>query len=175
MILTGNEIAKQHNLGKIIIDPFNIKNVNPNSYNYHLDDKYIIADKNQSIIHSIPYFEYKIIPIDGLLLIPGNLYLCNTYEIIGSEYFVTSLIGRSSLGRLGVFLELSADLGNLGPAHKWTLEITCIQPIVIYPYMPVGQISFWVPTGEVELYCGKYTNFNIAHPSLDKKLINDLL
>ena len=62
MILTGNEIAKQHNLGKIIIDPFNIKNVNPNSYNYHLDDKYIIADKNQSIIHSIPYFEYKIIP-----------------------------------------------------------------------------------------------------------------
>jgi dCTP deaminase len=60
-----------------------------------------------------------------------------------------------------LFLEISADLGNLGTAHKWTLEITSVQPVIIYPYMKIGQVSFWIPEGDIINYQGNYTNFNI--------------
>ena len=33
MILTGSEIAKQVIKNKIVIEPFNYENINPNSYN----------------------------------------------------------------------------------------------------------------------------------------------
>lgn len=53
-----------------------------------------------------------------------------------------SLIGRSSTGRLGLFLQVSADLGHTGAEHKWTLELVAAKPIKIYPNMIIGQISF---------------------------------
>lgn len=85
------------------------------------------------------------IPADGYLFTPGRVYLATTVEVIGSHHYVPSLIGRSSLGRLGVYLQVSADLGNLGAIHAWTLEIVVCQPIRLYSDMIVGQVSFWTP------------------------------
>lgn len=164
MILSGQEIMKQVKNKNIIIEPFEQKNINPNSYNYRLGHQYKIVSidetldyKNRSIDENNPlsYISEK-----GLLIEPGKIYLATTYEIIGSHKFVTLLIGRSSVGRLGLFLEISADLGNLGTAHKWTLEITSVQPVIIYPYMKIGQVSFWIPEGDMINYQGNYTNFN---------------
>uniref|UniRef100_UPI001FF49043 dCTP deaminase n=1 Tax=Brachybacterium sp. Marseille-Q7125 TaxID=2932815 RepID=UPI001FF49043 len=101
-----------------------------------------------------PATKELVIPADGLVLQPGQLYIGNTVERIGSSCYVPSLIGRSSLGRLGMYLQLSADMGNLGASHQWTLEITVVQPLRVYPGMVCGQVSFWVPTGEVALYDG---------------------
>ena len=106
----------------------------------------------------------------GMLLMPGQLYLANTREIIGSKRFVVSLIGRSSVGRLGLFVQLSADMGNLGAAHQWTLELTCAQPVVIYPNMTIGQISFWQTTGSIALYAGCYTDHCEPTPALGEIL-----
>ena len=118
MILSGQEIIKEVKNKNIIIEPFEQKNINPNSYNYKLGNQYKIVSidetldyKNRSIDENNPlsYISEK-----GLLIEPGKIYLATTYEIIGSHKFVTLLIGRSSVGRLGLFLEISADLGNLG-------------------------------------------------------------
>ncbi len=79
---------------------------------------------------------------------------------------MTSLIGRSSVGRLGLFVQISADLGNLGPAHQWTLELTCVQPVKVYPGMRIGQVSFWAATGQVRQYEGVYMKYNIPMHSL---------
>lgn len=167
MILTGKEIVRQVKMGKIIIDPFDEKNVNPNSYNYRLGSFYRIAKSNIFDTDDSIF----LIPESGLLLRPGSIILSNTYEIIGSENFVTSLIGRSSIGRLGLFVQISADLGHLGSSHKWTLELTCVQPILIYPKMKIGQISFWVSTGEYDKYHGSYTNYNIPQICMDSQLL----
>lgn len=136
MILSGTEIINQVNQSHIVIDPFDSKLINPNSYNYRLGDIYTYVPPDHSVSH-IPFKEHCLsIPSDGLVLKPGYVYLATTYERIGSTKFVTILIGRSSIGRLGLFLEISADLGNLGPAHKWTLELTCIQPVIKpYPFV----------------------------------------
>lgn len=153
MILTGSEIEKQVRNGKINITPFDKGNINPNSYNYRLDYNLKIVSHSVSLgEQSSEEAEIIEIPEDGYLLQPGRVYLANTFESIGSRFYVASLIGRSSLGRLGLFLRISADLGNLGPAHKWTLELKCVQPIKVYPKMKIGQVSFWVPDGEIKEY-----------------------
>jgi dCTP deaminase len=87
-------------------------------------------------------------------------------EEIGSDYYVTSLIGRSSVGRLGIFLQITADLGHLGAKHCWTLELKVVQPVICYPRMKIGQVSFWCVEGETEhLYQGKYAGYSNAHRS----------
>lgn len=165
MILTGIEIIKQVQSGRITISPFDERNVNPNSYNYKLGDQFIQVPETVSLGQTTTGHDLTDIPKNGLQLEPGIVYLCNTYEMIGSKEFVTLLIGRSSVARLGLFLQISADLGNLGPAHKWTLELTCVQPVIIYPRMKIGQVSFWMPEGEIEEYAGDYVNFNTPRHS----------
>jgi dCTP deaminase len=106
---------------------------------------------------------------DGpLVLQPHRTYLGHTAEIIGSQRFVTMLNGRSSVGRLGMYLNLSADLGQLGPAHRWTLEIAVVQPLRVYGGMQVGQATFWLPKGLVIEYLGEYAKRSEPTPNLTR-------
>ena len=36
------------------------------------------------------------------------------------------------------------------------MMLSCVQPLLIFPEMGIGQITFWVPEGEPMLYKGKY-------------------
>jgi len=167
MILTGPEICRQVELGNIVIRPFTHEQLNPNSYNYRLGS--VLTPLGgygaDAAGPSVP------IPKSGFCLHPGMVYLAKTAEVIGSEHFVTSLIGRSSVGRLGLFVQISADLGNLGPAHSWTLELTVVQRLVVYPGMIVGQVSFWCPSGSIEPYRGFYTDHSEPIGCLDERLM----
>lgn len=113
MILTGKEILRQVKQDNITIEPFNSNHINPNSYNYRIGRKILKVDKNISLGQTSQNTSYETIPEEGYLLEPGQLYLASTHETIGSNRYVTSLIGRSSIGRLGLYLQVSADLGNL--------------------------------------------------------------
>ncbi|MEV0830195.1 dCTP deaminase [Nonomuraea rubra] len=162
MILTGQAIIAEQAAGRIVIEPFEPELVNPNSVNYRLGPTLrlhrsrVIDPLGDHPTHEI------VIPETGIVLHPHRVYLGITLERIGSEHFVPSLIGRSSLGRLGVFLQVSADLGNLGAVHCWTLEIVVVQPIRLYPGMIVGQVSFWVPAGPIRPYDGHFGSFSTA-------------
>lgn len=162
MILTGHEILREHAHGNIIIAPFSDTCVNPNSYNYHLG----------AILKIFEYSEGKrrfrtiTIPEDGIVLEPGQMYLGHTQEIIGSSLYAMSLIGRSSLGRLGLFLQLSANLGHTTSEHQWTLELMAAKRIRIYPKMIIGQVSFWVNSGAIIPYTGKHGAHNLPQESL---------
>lgn len=166
MILTGQEIHREVTNGKIHIFPFVKENINPNSYNYRLDDTILEVCSNEiNAKERVKYREIKLTE-EGYCLQPNKLYLGNTYEEIGSDYYVTQLIGRSSVGRLGLFLQITASLGHMGSKHKWTLELTCVQPVIVYPFMKIGQVSFWTMQGEkLEGYEGKYQKFNKPHIS----------
>jgi dCTP deaminase len=156
MILTGAAISKAVANGDIRIDPYDPRLVNPNSYNYRLSPtlRFMGAEIADPLVEGS--FRECVIPPDGLILEPGRVYLGTTVEAIGSSVYVPSLIGRSSLGRLGLFLQVSADLGQLGAFHCWTLEIVAVQPIRIYAGMRIGQVSFWVPQGGRMRYSGFY-------------------
>lgn len=173
MILSGAEISRRVGSGDIIIEPFSQRQINPNSYNYRLGRQIALVDPSVSLGNYDREPALEDIPAEGILLQPGRLYLSTTQESMGSHVFVTSLIGRSSLGRLGLFVQLTADLGHLGDAHCWTLELTCVQPIRVYSGMLLGQVSFWRPVGESELYTGPYTRHSIPKGVLRRFLAGD--
>lgn len=159
MILTGTKISKEVEKGNIVIAPFSSEQINPNSYNYRLDSTIKVFDKfdgDKSVFKEIEISE------EGYVLEPRKMYLANTKEIIGSSKYAMSLIGRSSMGRYGLFLQVSANLGHTTSKHKWTLEIVAVLPIKLYPNMIIGQVSFWKNYGSVENYKGKYGFLN--HP-----------
>src|SRR6185312_1953020 len=156
LMLTGDAIRSAVSGGTITIDPFDLGLLNPNSYNYRLGHELKLAPAGILDPHDVHTWPVVAIPSAGYLLEPGRLYLGHTLERIGSSELVTSLIGRSSLGRLGLFLQLSADLGHQGAVHNWTLELAVAQPLRIYAGMPIGQVSFWATFGTSSLYQGRY-------------------
>ena len=166
MILSGKEIQRE--LGKrIFIEPFDPSRLNPNSYNRTLHDELLVYDspvldmKKPNPAHTIR------IPESGLRLEPGRLYLGRTREFTRTEGFVPMLEGRSSVGRLGLFIHVTAGFGDVGFAGYWTLEIFCVQPIVIYPGVELCQIYYHTIQGDYEPYrSGKYQNNQGIQPSL---------
>lgn len=163
MILTGSKIKEEVARGAIKISPFSEEQVNPNSYNYRLGPLlkvYKSFDGEKSL------FEEVLIPEEGYVLQPGQMYLGHTKEIVGSSSYAMSLIGRSSMGRYGLFLQVSANLGHTTSEHQWTLEIVASLPIRVYSGMIIGQVSFWRNFGTVIEYDGQYGRLNNPQESL---------
>jgi dCTP deaminase len=165
MILTGPAIKAAVKKGRIVLDPFDATNLNPNSYNYHLGDTLLIPGPRGRRPRNVK------LNADGYVLKPGNIYLGTTQETIGSDYFVTLLLGRSSVGRLGIFLNVTADLGHIGSRSRWTLELTVVQSVRIYPQMKIGQVSFWITDHRTtHRYEGRYHNDAKPVVNRDRKL-----
>lgn len=166
MILSGKEIY--NNIGKdIIIEPFDEKKINPNSYNLSLFNELLVYENDELDMKKPNPTKKIVIPEEGLLLEPGKLYLGRTNEFTKTEKFVPMLEGRSSTGRLGLFIHVTAGFGDIGFAGYWTLEIFCVQPIRIYPDVDICQIYYHDIQGEYDLYnSGKYQNNTGIQPSL---------
>ena len=144
MILTGKEIQKEVEKGRIIIDPFNIEDVETNSYDFHIDSTLYTYKKDiLDPTEENPLEEIKI-PASGLILSPKKIYIGKTKEVIGSDYFVPIIKGRSSTGRLGIFVNITADLIDIGAIQRPTLTIHVVTPVKIYPNTKIGQVTFWV-------------------------------
>ncbi|HDQ14390.1 MAG TPA: dCTP deaminase [Sediminispirochaeta sp.] len=156
MILSGREIHKR--LGQeIIIDPFRPEQLNPNSYNLRLHNKLLSYTSSQLDMKIDNPSREIIIPPEGLLLKPGRLYLGRTIEYTETHGAVPMLEGRSSVGRLGLFIHVTAGFGDVGFKGYWTLEIFCVQPIVIYPNVEICQIYYHEISPDHEEYrSGKY-------------------
>jgi dCTP deaminase len=166
MILSGKEILRH--IGKeIIIEPFYENRINPNSYNLSLANELLVYE-NDILDMKIPNPSRRIvIPESGLLLQPNKLYLGRTNEFTKTDRYVPMLEGRSSTGRLGLFIHITAGFGDIGFAGFWTLEIFCVQPVKIYPNVEICQIYYHDICGEFDLYSsGKYQNNNGIQPSL---------
>lgn len=157
MILSGMKIQEKVLANEITIDPFFPSQINPNSYNFRLG-KTLIVYKELVIDH--PKKENPTltitIPNEGYLLEPTRLYLGHTEEVMGSNLYVPIIRGRSSIGRIGIFVHITADLIDIGSINQWTLQMHCVQPVRIYPGMLIGQVTFWNVEGEICLYKGKY-------------------
>jgi len=162
VILTGSAISQAVESGDITIDPFTPAAVNPNSYNYRLGSDIYRIETTAGGKHR----RRKLEPVDGrILLEKRRLYLGHTLERIGSPKYVTSLIGRSSIGRLGIFVQVSANLGHMGAIHRWTLEIVSAHDVYVYPGQTFGQVSFWCCVGEHLPYQGWFGRHNEPMPS----------
>jgi dCTP deaminase len=158
MILSGKMIREK--MGKeIIITPFDEKAVNPNSYNLTLHNELLVYENNELDMKKENKTRTLIIPDEGIVLQPGTLYLARTREYTETHDYVPMLEGRSSVGRLGLFVHVCAGFGDVGFKGYWTLEIHCVQPIRVYAGIGICQIYYHKIEGEYEPYIsGKYQN-----------------
>ena len=166
MILSGREIEK--NVGKHIwIDPFNPEQLNPNSYNLRLHNELLVYTDPVLDMKKPNQVEKIVIPEEGLVLEPNRLYLGRTLEYTKTEKFVPMLEGRSSVGRLGLFVHVTAGFGDICFAGYWTLEMFCVSPIRIYAGVEICQIYYHAIQGDYEVYqSGKYQNNIGIQPSM---------
>ena len=157
MILTWESIKEEVRKGRIKIDPFKDELLNPNSYNFRIDKKIVVYKYDKYIdLSNIPQIEEIDFPDSGLLIKPNTLYLGCTFEKMGSDFFVPFIEGRSSTGRIGLFVHITAPLGDIGFYGQWTLQLHSTVPVIIYPYQRIGQIMFFKTEGKIKLYNGKY-------------------
>lgn len=167
MILSGPEIIRKVQTGDIQISPFDENLVNPNSYNLRLHEELLVYTNEQLDMKRENFTEKIHMPRDGFVLQPGRLYLGRTLEYTETHNLVPMLEGRSSIGRLGLFVHITAGFGDVGFKGYWTLEMYTIHPIRIYPGVQICQIFYHTLEGAVREYSsGKYQNNSGIQPSL---------
>lgn len=183
--LTGPEILRWMEDGRISIDPFDPVNVGPNGVDLHFGDKLYTYDPNRRGVHNpadgARYFalepdrlpKLREVPFVVLrdsepswLLTPGVLYLGRTHERTRVDGAVPRVSGRSSLGRVGVGVHVTAGDGDDGFDGTWTLEITVVEPVLLRPGGRYVQMRVCTQIGERKPYKGRYQGQVDVTPSL---------
>ncbi len=166
MILSGHEILN-HLGSSIVIDPFDESRLNPNSYNLTLHHELMTYEEVVLDMRKANRVRRIEIPPEGLILSPNQLYLGRTVERTETHNFVPMIEGRSSVGRLGLFVHVTAGFGDVGFCGYWTLEMFAVQPVRIYPGVPICQIFYHQIVGEFTAYrSDKYQHNRDIQPSL---------
>lgn len=179
MILSDSEIEANitRKWGKIVIRPFNRENLGPNSYDLTLAPTLLVY-QNKILDSRADNPTRRIdIPEDGLVLKPGELYLGSTVEYTETHNLVPMLEGRSSFGRLGLLVHVTAGFGDSGFCGTWTLELYALRPIRVYAGQRIAQIYYHELSGQVlqdyRAKGGKYMDQGIPVASrsyLDKEV-----
>ncbi len=172
MILSG-EMIRQKLGGDILIDPFDPKYLNPNSYNLTLHDEMMTYEEVVLDMCKSNRVRRLTIPAEGIVLNPNQLYLGRTVERTETHNLVPMIEGRSSIGRLGLFVHVTAGFGDVGFCGYWTLEMFAVQPVRIYPGVPICQIFYHQIAGDIREYSSdKYQHNRDIQPSLLFKELN---
>lgn len=166
MVLSDRTIREQVAAGRLVIDPFDERLVQPSSVDVRVANAFRVFHNSRQ-----PYIDVRR-PADDLtevvevaegeafMLHPGEFVLGSTLERIRiPDDLVARLEGKSSLGRLGLLIHSTAGYIDPGWDGTITLELSNVArlPITIYPGMPIGQISFLELTTPVDRsYSGKY-------------------
>lgn len=170
-ILTGEEIIAMRAAGRLTVDPFREEHVNPNSMDLTLADTLLVYTGGALDMRADNPTEEVTIPPEGLELVPGQLYLACTAERVGSREFVAVIEGKSSLGRLGLQIHMTAGFLDLGFGCDegegfLTLEMACVLPLRIYAGVRVCQAVFHTTHGyRRRQYVGKYKGQRGPTPS----------
>jgi dCTP deaminase len=166
MILSGHQIREQ--LGRnIVIEPYVDANLNPNSYNLTLHNEVMVYEEVVLDMAKANRVRRLTIPPEGLVLGPSQLYLGRTVERTETHNYVPMIEGRSSVGRLGLFVHVTAGFGDVGFCGYWTLEMFAVQPVRIYPGVPICQIFYHEICGAITEYASdKYQHNRDIQPSL---------
>jgi len=152
MILSDKDIRIALKKGDISCSPYNEeKMLQPASIDLHLDKHFLVFDSNTNFVidPKKPVDDMmKAIEIDvdtPFVLHPGEFALGTIYEKTGvSAEYVGRLEGKSSIGRIGLLIHVTAGFLDPGNNLKMTLELhnAANLPIMLYYKMPIAQIAF---------------------------------
>ena len=135
----------------IFITPFDSAKLNSNSYNLSLSKFLTVYNNDVLDMKCDNDFSEILIPADGFVLQPNKLYLGSTVERTYTTKYIPMIEGRSSIARLGLFVHITAGLGEAGFDGHWTLEMMCVQPLRVYSNIPICQIYYNEISGNIDL------------------------
>ena len=151
MVLSDRSIRQEIEDGRIVIDPYEERLIQPSSVDVRVDRRFRVFRNSL-----YPYIDVRQpmddltepVEVDGdepFILHPGEFVLGQTLERVTlPDDLVARLEGKSSLGRLGLLIHSTAGFIDPGFGGNITLELSNVAnlPITIYRGMPIGQISF---------------------------------
>jgi len=145
--------------GEIEVDPFDEQALQPVSVDLRLGHRVLIYESwyTGNTLKDVRREQpTSTSTFDRLTLEPGRLYLMHTLERVWTSKYAPRIEGKSSIGRLGIWVHVSAGFGDPGFDGQWTLEVACIEPVTIETGMKICQMSFHEIVGNVEQYDGNY-------------------
>lgn len=149
---------------RVVIDPFDAALVQPGSYDVRIGPTYRkYRNPGQRVaLRDIPDdLTYEIDGSNGFILRPGDFALASTIEHVQvSNRYSMQLDGKSTGGRLGLLIHLTAGWIDAGFAGTVTLELKNLGDLEIelHPGDPIGQLVIFEMASPVERPYG--------HPSL---------
>lgn len=150
MILSDTSILQAIVSGDIIISPFNLDFVNPNSVDLTLAPKFKVYTEEVLDPRKENKFIELTVPEEGYVLTPGEVYLYACNERIGVKNNIRGKVeGKSSLGRLGLFVHVTAGFIDTGFEGSLVLELVATKPIRVYPNMKICQVEFAQVVGNI--------------------------
>ena len=149
MLLSDRDIAAEIKSGRVKVEPFDLKMIQPSSVDVRLDRFFRVFENHRyevidpSIEQSELTREVAVAPDDFFILHPGEFVLASTYEVITlPDDIAGRLEGKSSLGRLGLLTHSTAGFIDPGFSGHITLELSNVAnlPVKLYPGMKIGQL-----------------------------------
>lgn len=139
-------IAGKH----ILIAPFDLSRLGPNSYDLTLGAKFLRKEGPGRWVPHTAKGMYTLAPDEFVLGHTNERTLC-------SPHVIPTLEGVSTVAREGVSVHLSAGVGDAGFAGQWTLEIKnhTPHPVDLYVRQKIAQVLFEVPGKTDTLGCAR--------------------
>jgi len=144
-------------------------NIGPNSVDVTLGDQFLLPRPKGTVVdvtdpgaitcvkHAGPYV---IAPGELVLATVRERFDCTAGLCLGDDrptYFVSQIDGRSTVGRIGLLVHVTAGFGDYGFDGAYTLEIFNLFPaaIKLLPGMRIAQVS-WLSVEGPSVYHGAY-------------------
>lgn len=154
-IMSDYEILEAIKAGEIKIEPFEKANLGPDSLDIRLGREFLLSKNVGRTLDPLKkgedYFEkVTMAQKDAFMLGHHQFILANTFEKIGlSDGIAAQIEGRSSIGRFGIVVHMTAGIIHAGFGSKkpstLTLEVYSVNPnpVLLHPDMKIAQLSFF--------------------------------
>lgn len=152
MLLSDQDLRKEVESGRLLLDPFDVEMVQPSSIDVRLD-RFFRVFNNTKYTHIDPSMQQDELTSlveapenEPFVLHPGEFVLGSTYEMVTlPDDLAGRLEGKSSLGRLGLLTHSTAGFIDPGFSGHITLELSNVAnlPITLHPGMKIGQLCLF--------------------------------
>ncbi|GLY48419.1 dCTP deaminase [Lentzea sp. NBRC 102530] len=152
MLLSDQDLRKEVESGRLLLDPFDVEMLQPSSIDVRLD-RFFRVFNNTRYTHIDPAQQQDDLTSlietpagEQFVLHPGEFVLGSTYEMVTlPDDLAGRLEGKSSLGRLGLLTHSTAGFIDPGFSGHITLELSNVAnlPITLHPGMKIGQLCLF--------------------------------
>ena len=149
MLLSDRDIRSEIEAGRVRVEPYEAKMIQPSSIDVRLDKFFRVFENHKyevidpSLEQPELTREIEVNNNEHFILHPGEFVLASTYEVVTlPDDIAGRLEGKSSLGRLGLLTHSTAGFIDPGFSGHITLELSNVAnlPVKLYPGMKIGQL-----------------------------------